>query len=215
VDSSLPDEDLKPLTAILRNLRLHCTREDVQRIVDESIKKAVRELLQAMTSLGTRHSAGQRLLAREVAGLTIRIPSHAVLLPPRDDERQEMTETERKASSWINRLKDWRTQGKKEGKRVVSKEYRLFFLVNIALKTVAGLSIPAEGIASAGGEAWGEILSSTIEGAAEASIEAACSTVGERLDEGSATADQTGVAEAGHDMADRSNVSSKHGLWYS
>jgi len=257
VDSSLPDEDLKPLTALLRNLRLHCTRKDVQRIVDESNKKvleAVSELLQAVAGLGTRQSTGQRLLARELAGLTVRIPSHAVLLPPRDDESLEMTETEREASSWIQRLKNWRANRKKKGKGVVSKEYRLFFLcghdrslaecgfegkgyrikcprewvkrgglpimkallivVNIALKTVAGLSIPADGIASAGGKAWGEILS-TIEGAAEASIDVAFSTVGERLAEASATADQTGAVEAGHDMADRSNVSSEHRFWYS
>lgn len=253
VDCPLPDEDLKTLAAKLRNLRLQCTREDVQRIVDESNKK----MLQAMTSLGTRQSAGQRLVARELAGLTVRIPSHAVLLPPREDESLEMTDTEREASSWIRRLKDWRAHGKRGGKGVVSKKYRLFFLcghdrslaecgfegkgyrikcprewvrrgglpfmqallivVSIALKTVAGLSIPADGIASVGGKAWGEILSSTVEGAAEASIEATSSTVGEMLDEGSATADsvgQTGLADVGQDMEDRSNVSSSLSLKY-
>lgn len=87
-----------------------------------------RELLQAVTNLGTRQSAGRRWLATEVAGLTVRIPSHAVLLPPREDERPELTDTEREALSWIQRLKDWRAHGRRGGKGVVSKEFRLFFL---------------------------------------------------------------------------------------
>lgn len=114
----------------------------MQRIVDESNKKIVEavataganqsverkrfagELLQAVNNLGTRQSAGHRLLARELAGLTVRIPSHAVLLPPREDESPEMTDAEREESSWIQRLKDWRAHGKRGGKGVVSKEFR-------------------------------------------------------------------------------------------
>lgn len=264
----LADEDLKAWAANLRNLRLHA-REDVQRIVDESNKKIVEavataganqsverkrfagDLLQAVTNLGTRQSAGHRSLARELAGLTVRIPSHAVLLPPREDESPELTDAEREESSWIQRLKDWRAHGKRGGKGVVSKEFRLFFLcghdrslaecglngkgyrikcprewvksglplakallivANVALKTFAGLSIPADGIASLGGKAWGEILLSTVEGAAEASADAACSTLGERLDEGltiSDSVEQTGLADGTHGVGGHSNVSSK------
>lgn len=262
------EEDLKTWTANLRNLRVH-TREDMQHIVDESNKKVLEavttaradqsieirrcagELLQAMTTMGTSQSAGQRWLAREVAGLTVRIPSHAVLLPPREDESAELTDAEREASSWIQRLSDWRAHGKRRGKGVVSKEYRLFFLcghdrslaecgfegkgyrikcprtwvkkslpfakallivVSATLKAFAGLSIPADGIVSAAGKGWDEILSSAVESVAEASIDAACSTVDERLDEGSAAAesvDQTGLADVGHGLGDNSNVSSK------
>ncbi|CAN0286004.1 unnamed protein product [Ectocarpus sp. 12 AP-2014] len=267
VGRPLADEDLKAWAANLRNLRLHA-REDVQRIVDESSKNIVEavataaanqsverkrfagDLLQAVTNLGTRQSAGHRSLARELAGLTVRIPSHAVLLPPREDESPELTDAEREESSWIQRLKDWRAHGKRGGKGVVSKEFRLFFLcghdrslaecglngkgyrikcprkwvksalplakallivANVALKTFAGLSIPADGIASVGGKAWGEILSSTVEGAAEASADAACSTLGERLDEGltiSDSVEQTGLADGTHGVGGHSNASS-------
>lgn len=88
----------------------------------------------------------------------------------------------------------------------------LMAVISVALKTLAGLSIPADGIASVGGKAWGEILSSMVEGAAEASIDAACSAVGERLDEGSATADsvdRTAPAHDIHGVGGQSNVSSK------
>jgi len=210
--------------------------------------------LHALTNLGTRQSAGQRLLAREVAGLTARIPRHAVLLPPREDESLELSETEREASSWIRRLKDWRAHGKRAGKGVVSKEYRLFFLcghdhslaecgfegkgyrircprewvrkgglpfmkallivVSVALKTFAGLSIPTDGIASVGGQAWDEVISSTVEGAVEASIEAGCSALGEKQVEGSAIMelDEARVGDAGHNVGEHSNVSSKFAL---
>lgn len=70
----------------------------------------------------------RRSLAREVASLIVRVPSHAVLLPPREDERPELTDTEREASSSIRRLNDWRAHGNRAGKGVASKEYRLFFL---------------------------------------------------------------------------------------
>lgn len=261
------DEDIKTWTANLRNLRLH-TREDVQHIVEESNKKVLEavatgradqsvelrrcagELLQGMTSLGASHSAGQRWLAREVAGLTVRIPRHAVLLPPREDESADLTDAEREESFWTQRLRDWRARGKRGGKGVLSKEYRLFFLcghdgslaecgfegkgyrikclrtwvktslpfakallivVNATLKAFAGLSIPADGIASAAGKGWDEVLSSAVEGATEESMDAACSVVGDRLDEGSAAAermDRTGLSDASHDMGDILKVSS-------
>lgn len=266
------DEDLKTWTANLRNLRLH-TREDVQHIVEESNQKVLEavanaradqsaelrrcagELLQAMTNLGTSQSAGQRWLAREVAGLTVRIPRHAVLLPPREDESADLTNAEREASSWIQRLRDWRARGKRGGKGVVSKEYRLFFLcghdgslaecgfegkgyrikclrtwvkttlpfakallivVNATLKAFVGLSIPADGIASSAGKGWDEVLSSTVEGATEGSIDAACSMVGVRLDEESAAAenfDEKGLTATSHDMGNISNVSSNLCFW--
>ena len=225
----------------------------MQRIVEESNNKvleAAGKLLEGLTNLETRQSAGQRVLAREVASLTVRIPRHAVLLPPREDEALELTDAEREASSWVQRLKDWRAQGKRAGKGVVSKEYRLFFLcahdcslaecgfegkgyrlkcprkwvksgglqfvkallmvVNVALKTFAGLSIPADGIASVGGNAWDEILSSTVEGAAEASLDAGCSALGERHIEGNSSGermDQTGLTDLHGGVGDTSNVS--------
>eukprot|EP00752_Nemacystus_decipiens_P006981 g6262.t1 len=253
--SPVLDRELKTWAANLRNLRLH-VHEDVQRIVDESNKKALeavaavgahqsaerkqmaKEIMQAVANLGTDQSEGRRWLAREVARLTVRIPSHAVLLPPREDESLELTDAEREATSWTQRLKDWRAQGKKAGKRVATKEYRLFFLcghdhslvecgfdgkgyliecprkwlrsslpvmkallivVNVALKTVAGLSIPADGIASVGDKAWDEILSSTVEGAAEASLDAACSAAEEGLDQASAMADSLDETAPAHD----------------
>ncbi|CAN0085093.1 unnamed protein product [Pylaiella littoralis] len=261
------EEDLETWTANLRNLRLH-TRQDMQRIVDLSNKKVLEavanaranlsaeigrsagELLQAMSKLGTSQSAGQRSLAREVASLTVRIPSHAVLLPPRDDESEELMDAERDASSWIQRLRGWRTHRKRGGKGAVSKEYRLFFLcghgrslaecgfegkgyrikcprtwvkislpfvkallivVNATLKAFVGLSIPADGVASATGKGWDEILSSTVESAGEASIDAVSSAAGERLDNERVTADnldQTGLADVGHGVGDHSNASS-------
>lgn len=87
----------------------------------------------------------------------------------------------------------------------------LLVVVSLALKAVAGLSIPAYGIASERDKAWDEILSSTVEGAAEASMHAACSAVEERLDEASAIADsmdQTAPAN-GQGIGGPSNVSSK------
>lgn len=227
----------------------------MQHIVDESHNRIVeavvaagarqsadrdqmaRQLMQTLTNMETRQFAGSRWLAREVASLTVRIPRHAVLLPPREDERPELTDAEREASSWIQRLKDWRAHGKRAGKGVASKEYRLFFLcghdrslaecgfegkgylikcprkwvksglpfakallivVNVALKTVAGLSIPADGIASVGDKVWDEVLTSTMEGAAEVSIDAACSAVEETLDEENATADRLDQAAPAH-----------------
>ena len=114
VSRPIPHQELKTWAANLRNLRLH-TPEDVRCIVEESNKNSVeavtavgahqsaerkqmtKELLQAVASLGTRQSAGRRWLASEVASLTVRIPSHAVLLPPRIDESLELTGTEREA----------------------------------------------------------------------------------------------------------------------
>lgn len=274
VGSAIPDEVLKSAAANLRNLRSHM-RDDMQRIVDESNKsdleavatvephqsvertllqvaQKAEKILQVVTKLGTDQSMLGRRLGGELARLTVRIPSHAILLPPRDDENLELTDAERQASSWIQRLKDWHTQGKRGGKGLASKEYRLFFLcghdnslaecgfggkgyeiscprtwtkkvlplakallvvVNVALKTFVGLSIPADGVASVGGKALGEILSSVVEVGAETSLGAATSMAGERLDELSATADsvkQAGLADGRHGVGDPFTNVSQH-----
>lgn len=254
--------------ANLHNLRLNI-RQDVTHIVDEShdtiletvatvgadqsveSRRLAGEVLQAVTDLGRCQSTSRRRLARELAGLTIRIPSHAVLLPPRKDESQPLTETEREASSWTERLKVWHAEGKRGGKGWATKEYRLFFLcghdgslavcgfegkgyrikcprtwlkaalpfvkallvvANASLKTFAGLSIPVDSIVSVGGKALGEVLSSMVEVAVEHTIDAASSTLEEKLDEGSAPVDsvgQTRRADGLHGVGSLSNVSSQ------
>ena len=87
----------------------------------------------------------------------------------------------------------------------------LLIVVSVALKTGAGLSIPADGITSVGDKAWDEILSSTVEGAAEASIDAAYSAGEEGLDDASAIADSVDKVAPAHDcdVGGPSNVSSK------